>query len=987
MGDVTWKCVEEMEAKGLGPCPAYENCGPGTPAWLFVATGLQLLLRLREDVEEAERNQREEEREIQVLSLQAQMDLQKGVELLVGFGLIPHLLPDVGVPEKVRKRNVAAMEMFLQEDLRLHPLVKFHRLAVVLDVLLEVAREPCLSFVIVPKHTADVLAGLLQICHSPIAKPNPARAGSLSEEEYNYVMSLRDKFHLHLKGFVATIPRPLFISNLFLIGEKPKFMREVCTGMIKDILLSDKGLTITASTLLSEASESNAWSLAKIMGSFLEKALIGVPEGRNRELVLVRICEQCVNMCRRLFEEGEEKDPGRRKLNKEIARIGMFCGLVLIKVSPVLGKQLVWDELFKDVLHLEENAGEMVQGLCSNLVDCRKVIRNSEITEGLLSLILPAGISINLSAFHPLWSLSFRVYAACMMYLEKKVQDPQISQLAAELRGKLENVLLLLLEIVGAGAGESLDLDTCSGSGGLQTGNRVTSTPPTVISQERAKSVCEFCVELLVLAVNKFELLSNLGSSDLTEEEEEGLVKIGHKRQEKSFPSYCEQENNDKGTVKNETFEVLAGDCAILCSILRHERLAHITSQLFRQLLNYENEDVIGKDDGNSRRKETHKLSATHETTSFQKDFEPTGPLPCSSKELTQLEYELVGGNPMSDHFLRKFVAFKLLEDLGGDDVMIENCVKADDYKETLLIVDLVMKKLASELRESEKLGESYEFPQTVVFALGFLGTIVETACSTKESDPSNSESQSSSDEFWSELDRFIPHLKVIVDSSNLGLVDSGVQAMAENILLTIQTRGTLTKPSRASKLQVVPSQLEKALEDVANPMLPVKGHGLLQLRKLIEARDSETLQHEQKLLQIFQSELTNDDSYIYLMAIHGLAALGLIFHQNVVPILIQEYDIINPELGESDSKRNTMYRKMTPTERIERRMKIGEVLVKVVQQLGQIAPVYRVPLTNLFFRVVRDDEPMIKASALSNLGELCHLLKFSLGSVLTEVS
>jgi len=35
---------------------------------------------------------------------------------------------------------------------------------------------------------------------------------------------------------------------------------------------------------------------------------------------------------------------------------------------------------------------------------------------------------------------------------------------------------------------------------------------------------------------------------------------------------------------------------------------------------------------------------------------------------------------------------------------------------------------------------------------------------------------------------------------------------------------------------------------------------------------------------------------------------------------------------------------------------------------------------------LMRDNSPLIRASALSNLGELCHLLKFSLGIILTEV-
>jgi hypothetical protein len=154
----------------------------------------------------------------------------------------------------------------------------------------------------------------------------------------------------------------------------------------------------------------------------------------------------------------------------------------------------------------------------------------------------------------------------------------------------------------------------------------------------------------------------------------------------------------------------------------------------------------------------------------------------------------------------------------------------------------------------------------------------------------------------------------------------------------------------------------------------------------LIEARDAETLKNDTKLLQIFQTGLTNEDSYVYLMAIQGLASLGLKFHKIIIPLLIQEYHFINLK-NEDCTRSNKLYSGMMDNEKIECGLKIGEVLVKVIQQLGEIAPMYRVQLTNLFFRIVRHDEPMIRASALSNLGELCHLLKFSLAVVLTEVS
>ena len=139
--------------------------------------------------------------------------------------------------------------------------------------------------------------------------------------------------------------------------------------------------------------------------------------------------------------------------------------------------------------------------------------------------------------------------------------------------------------------------------------------------------------------------------------------------------------------------------------------------------------------------------------------------------------------------------------------------------------------------------------------------------------------------DIWVELRRFLPHLRKFRDAPQLGLINAGIPSMAENIMVLIETRGVGVK----SKIEKE-SRYVKALSHVASPMLPIKGHGLLELRRLVEEKDEETLRNEETLSLIFQREMKNDDSYVYLMAIQGLACLGLKFHSIVVPILIDEY-------------------------------------------------------------------------------------------------
>jgi hypothetical protein len=50
------------------------------------------------------------------------------------------------------------------------------------------------------------------------------------------------------------------------------------------------------------------------------------------------------------------------------------------------------------------------------------------------------------------------------------------------------------------------------------------------------------------------------------------------------------------------------------------------------------------------------------------------------------------------------------------------------------------------------------------------------------------------------------------------------------------------------------------------------------------------------------------------------------------------------------------------------------------------MTPKYRDVLLSALLTGARDKDPLVRASSLSNLGEVCKTLKFSLGNVISEV-
>jgi len=54
-------------------------------------------------------------------------------------------------------------------------------------------------------------------------------------------------------------------------------------------------------------------------------------------------------------------------------------------------------------------------------------------------------------------------------------------------------------------------------------------------------------------------------------------------------------------------------------------------------------------------------------------------------------------------------------------------------------------------------------------------------------------------------------------------------------------------------KVEVKESRCKQALFDVCDPLLPVRGHALLELAKLISCNDKEAQRHRNQILRIFQ--------------------------------------------------------------------------------------------------------------------------------------
>ena len=206
----------------------------------------------------------------------------------------------------------------------------------------------------------------------------------------------------------------------------------------------------------------------------------------------------------------------------------------------------------------------------------------------------------------------------------------------------------------------------------------------------------------------------------------------------------------------------------------------------------------------------------------------------------------------------------------------------------------------------------------------------------------------------------------------------------------------------------------QQALNDLKDPLLPVQAHGLVQLTRLVQDRDETTMKHIDTVLSIFKEHIGHSDSYIYLAAIRGLVIAASTRPKEVLQILCREYRQFDDNNKEKCSDEGLYIKDKSPkvldssghgTPRKENgdsnlsssrhlsehnlqwRIKIGEALMKVVQDMGEMLPHFSNELMSSVLTNVQSSEPLLRVSALSNLADICSLMKFSFAAVQNEVS
>ena len=62
-------------------------------------------------------------------------------------------------------------------------------------------------------------------------------------------------------------------------------------------------------------------------------------------------------------------------------------------------------------------------------------------------------------------------------------------------------------------------------------------------------------------------------------------------------------------------------------------------------------------------------------------------------------------------------------------------------------------------------------------------------------------------------------------------------------------------------------SRFQDAMSNLSDALLPVRGHGLIELTRLLDEADTETVSNAARAVDALRENLEDDDTYIYLQA------------------------------------------------------------------------------------------------------------------------
>uniref|UniRef100_A0A674JV88 Transport and golgi organization 6 homolog n=1 Tax=Terrapene triunguis TaxID=2587831 RepID=A0A674JV88_9SAUR len=849
------------------------------------------------------------------LSISQQKTVQSALQFVITLGLCPYLLPGVGIPLKHRTEFSAVVQDVVSPNAAPSAL---HRLHASCTALLQIAQHPALGNLILTRHLGDLIAGLCQLGFCPTkGKGEPVIFQGLTEEQRTHCREA-------LKSVLDRVYQPLVVRELLVLqgGSKQSPAQEVKQPLAQ----APAWLRRLCGQLLSERLMRPSGVQAVVRG-IMEGPGTGAAGGSGAEAaaadwrkcdMVARILASCPQQSLSLEDYYRQVCPQildllhiQDKLTAhQFQRVATTALLTMARERPQLTVKYLLHPMLAPLLQCWDMAELAMEDLPAGTV----LVKEAELSrcvEDVLKVYVVGNepSDMLLESLQPSLGVIFSLY--CFT-----------KQNVSHLRSPCQEILLWVLEK----SEREVALSTLEGFAGL--GRTMKFLHP----------LCQFQV-----AGGGGAMITV--KETISDEEEALYQKVSSEQwqmeQLVDLLTHCQKSG-------------LAGDFFICCL----KELTHVAAK-----------DEAGSD---------------------------AAPLSCESLvELEQYHSQQLVGQK------KKLLVLQLVAML---------CERLSDtvFTDVVQVVEFVAVTLQRACASLAQGSEGTVEAQTLSMSIGLVAAMLGGAVQLKSGD-------------FAILKQLVPLLEEISRIHP----EPVIQQLAADLRITICTHGafstqtvgsaahstlgekigssrsggqthanpTESPEDKTAGLSLGPPQsnencshtnssmatahspqpLQELLLSAYDPEIPVRAAALRGLSRLIEQRDPDGLQAQEKLLKVFLENMEHEDSFVYLSAIQGVALLSDVYPEQILPCLLAQYGCTSPGTRGPQTA--------------ETRMKVGEVLMRVTRALGDMSCQYRAPLIHAFLRGARDPDSTLRASSLSNLGELCQRLHFQLGSVVQEVT
>ncbi|EQC39338.1 hypothetical protein SDRG_03543 [Saprolegnia diclina VS20] len=216
-------------------------------------------------------------------------------------------------------------------------------------------------------------------------------------------------------------------------------------------------------------------------------------------------------------------------------------------------------------------------------------------------------------------------------------------------------------------------------------------------------------------------------------------------------------------------------------------------------------------------------------------------------------------------------------------------------------------------------------------------------------------------------LKQLLPSLEALSMHPKIDIAE-----MASELRLQLLARASHAEPEPKFTALTFANILALSEKDLQSPSVPLRARGLVRLNKLIRSREAIDVA---ALMKLFLAHLHDVESYVFLASIQALASLADMHPTIAIPMLLN---------AATDA---------TATLSLDQRIKLSEALMFTARRCGEVLPAYSRGFVHAYLGAIRTTsattdlaDATYRASCLSNLAEVCGLLRWAIHPFLTDV-